>query len=78
MQSTQEPQLPDPVPATRDPVTPDLPVQGLEAPDIRIAGSARRRTSPGEEDGESQKDAEEQDEAPAAAPARPEPQEPTD
>ncbi|GGR64922.1 hypothetical protein [Streptomyces roseolus] len=44
MDSTPEPELPDPVPATPDAVTPDLPPPGPKAPDIRSAGGERPRS----------------------------------
>ncbi|MFD3533241.1 hypothetical protein [Streptomyces sp. NPDC058664] len=70
-----EPELPDPVPASRDAVTPDLPAPGPDAPDIRGAGDERPRT---DEDGGRQGDPEEHDEdRPAAGPGTPAPQEET-
>ena len=44
MDTTPEPELPDPVPATPDAVTPDLPPPGPKAPDIRSAGGGRPRS----------------------------------
>ncbi|MFF2776011.1 hypothetical protein ACFVU3_13980 [Streptomyces sp. NPDC058052] len=55
MDSTTEPELPDPVPATQDAVTPDLPPPDREAPDIRGTGAERPRTE--EHDGADASDA---------------------
>ncbi|MFH9740180.1 hypothetical protein ACH4MA_21185 [Streptomyces roseolus] len=44
MDTTPEPELPDPVPATPDAVTPDLPPPGPKAPDIRSTGGGRPRS----------------------------------
>ncbi|MEV6249429.1 hypothetical protein AB0M38_24960 [Streptomyces sp. NPDC051742] len=79
MHSTPEPELPDPVPATRDAVTPDLPAPGPDAPDVRGTGGERPRTAEAGEDGERQKDPGEQSEhRPAAGPGTPAPREQTD
>ncbi|WP_030692109.1 hypothetical protein [Streptomyces globisporus] len=79
MHSTPEPELPDPVPATRDAVTPDLPAPGPDAPDVRGTGGERSRTAEAGEDGERRKDPGEQSEhRPAAGPGTPAPQEQTD
>ncbi|MFF9851193.1 hypothetical protein [Streptomyces litmocidini] len=79
MHSAPEPELPDPVPATRDAVTPDLPPTGPEAPDIRGAGGEHPRTDGAGEDGERQKDTGEQSEhRPAAGPGTPAPREQPD
>ncbi|MEU7017154.1 hypothetical protein [Streptomyces sp. NPDC046385] len=76
MQGTHEPELPDPVPATQDPVTPDLPARGPEAPGIRIGAGERPRTGDADEGDEPQKDAGGRDEdRPAAGPGTPAPQE---
>ncbi|MEU9294195.1 hypothetical protein [Streptomyces sp. NPDC048266] len=92
MQSTPEPELPDPVPASDDAVTPDLPAPGPEAPDIRVSGGERSGTDAADEDGGQRKDTEEPGEdggqrkdtegpgedRPAAGPGTPAPQEQTD
>jgi hypothetical protein len=85
MQSTPEPELPDPVPASDDAVTPDLPAPGPEAPDIRVTGGKRSRTDESDEpdedgeDGGQRKDTEGPGEdRPAAGPGTPAPQEQTD
>ncbi|MER5311297.1 hypothetical protein ABT034_26305 [Streptomyces sp. NPDC002773] len=80
MQSTPEPELPDPVPATRDAVTPDLPAPGPDAPDLQGAGGNRPPTDEeGDKDGEQREDAEEHGKGrPAAGPGTPAPQEQTD
>ncbi|MFD6243557.1 hypothetical protein [Streptomyces roseolus] len=44
MDTTPEPELPDPVPSAPDAVTPDLPPPGPKAPDIRSAGGGRPRS----------------------------------
>ncbi|MGW8354651.1 hypothetical protein [Streptomyces wedmorensis] len=79
MHSTPEPELPDPVPATRDAVTPDLPAPGPDAPDLRVAGGERPRTHKADGDGERQKATSEQGkDRPPAGPGTPAPQEETD
>ncbi|GGU97130.1 hypothetical protein GCM10010275_39260 [Streptomyces litmocidini] len=79
MHSTPEPELPDPVPASRDAVTPDLPAPGPDAPDIRGTGGEPPRTDGAGEDGERQKGTGEQGEPrPAAGPGTPAPGEQTD
>ncbi|WP_189853572.1 hypothetical protein [Streptomyces omiyaensis] len=89
MDSTPEPELPDPVPTTPDAVTPDLPPPTPEAPDIRGAGgesppSEKPDGAGASEDGdgtggEPHEDADAGDEGrPAAGPGTPVPQEQTD
>lgn len=82
MDSTTEPELPDPVPEASHPVTPDLPPPGPEAPDIH--STERRRPRPEGSDGngtadEPHKNAHAPDEdRPPAGPGTPAPQEQTD
>ncbi|MGW4049908.1 hypothetical protein ACWENA_03690 [Streptomyces sp. NPDC004779] len=88
MNSTPEPELPDPVPTAPDAVTPDLPPPDPEAPDIRVAEgghspSEKTGGADASDEGRTDDDADGNADArgegsPTAGPGTPAPQEETD